>query len=220
MEWIQGRWIDQAQFEWLRQWILEHPTWSRKRLARELCDQWNWRDGRGRLKDFAARSFLLKIEQRGEVVLPALQTQKRRARSPVLSPPQWEEPCPWQAPLQEVKPVRVHRIEPGTAWAERWAFYLQQYHYLGFHVVGQNVGYLAQDAFGRDVACALFGAAAWRCAPRDGFLGWNEEQRREGLHTVANNTRFLVLPWVRVPHLASHLLGQFAQRINSDWRER
>jgi hypothetical protein len=71
---------------------------------------------------------------------------------------------------------------------------------------------------GQEVACLLFGAAAWRCAPRDQFLGWNDLIRRQRLHTVANNTRFLILPWVRVPHLASHVLSQVARRIGADWR--
>jgi hypothetical protein len=104
--------------------------------------------------------------------------------------------------------------------ARRWAFYLTRYHYLGLRVVGENVGYLARDEGGRDLACLLFGAAAWRCASRDEALGWSEEQRREQLGRVAGNTRFLILPWVKVPHLASHLLGRVVRRIGADWRER
>jgi hypothetical protein len=84
-------------------------------------------------------------------------------------------------------------------------------------VVGENLGYLARDAQGRDLACLLFGAPAWRCAPRDRVLAWSESERRARLPTLANNTRFLILPWVRVPHLASHLLGQVARRIAGDW---
>jgi hypothetical protein len=95
---------------------------------------------------------------------------------------------------------------------------LARYHYLGLHVVGENLGYLARDTQGRDLACLLFGAAAWRCAPRDRFLGWTDSQRRERLAQLANNTRFLILPWVRVPHLASHLLGAVARRIDADWQ--
>jgi hypothetical protein len=86
--------------------------------------------------------------------------------------------------------------------------------------VGEKVGYLAIDAQEREVACFLFGAAAWRCAARDRYLGWGEAQRRAELERVANNSRFLILPWVRVPHLASHLLGRVARRIDGDWRAR
>jgi hypothetical protein len=86
--------------------------------------------------------------------------------------------------------------------------------------VGENLSYLAVDRQGRDVACLLFGAAAWRCAARDTKLGWRSEERRERLGRVANNTRFLILPWVRVKHLASCVLGQAARRIDGDWRQK
>jgi hypothetical protein len=102
--------------------------------------------------------------------------------------------------------------------ARRWAFYLHRYHYLGLRVVGENLGYLVADTAGREVACLLFGAAAWRCAARDQALGWSEAQRRQGLSRLANNTRFLILPWVRVPHLASAVLGAAARRIGADWQ--
>lgn len=201
----------------LQNWIKAHPEWSRKRLARELCSLWEWRDARGRLKDFAARSFLLKLEAQGVVSLPVLQAHKRRAPRPPPQLPGWEEPPSWSAPLEKVLPVRVEPIEAGSAAARHWAFYLHTYHYLGLRVVGENLGYLVRDALGRDLACLLFGAPAWRCAPRDRALGWSDTQRRSGLHTLANNTRFLILPWVRVPHLASHVLGAVARRIGGDW---
>jgi len=97
-------------------------------------------------------------------------------------------------------------------------FYLDQYHYLKLRVVGENLGYLAVDALGRDVGAVLFGAPAWRCAARDEFLKWGDTQRRQQLYRLANNTRFLILPWVRVAHLASHVLGAVARRISADWQ--
>jgi hypothetical protein len=172
------------------------------------------------LKDFAARSLLLKLEAAGEIELPELQINKRRVPRAVAALPGWEAPAVWSARLKEVQPVRLELMVAGEPQWERWAFYLEQYHYLGFRVVGENVGYLALDAQEREVACLLFGAAAWRCAARDRHLGWGEEQRRAELNRVANNTRFLILPWVRVPHLASHLLGQVARRIDGDWQAR
>lgn len=205
---------------WLRDWIQAHPQWSRKRLARELCQHWQWRDARGRLKDFAARSFLLKLEARGHLCLPPLQVQQRRAPRPAPGLPDWQPPEPWSALLAAVQPVTVEPITPGTLAARRWAFYLHTYHYLSLRVVGENLGYLARDAHGRDLACLLFGAPAWRCAPRDRALAWNDATRRARLCTLANNTRFLILPWVRVPHLASHLLGAVARRLAADWQAR
>jgi hypothetical protein len=214
---IQGRNLSSEEVIWLSQWIQEHRQWSRKRLARELCEVWQWRDERGRLKDFAARSLLLKLEAQGLIELPPLQVHKRRAPRSKPRLVDWERPAEWSAGLAEIRPVSVEPVSAGSPAARRWGFYLDQYHYLGLHVVGENLGYLAVDVHGRDVACLLFGAAAWRCAPRDEVLGWNEQTRRQGLRTLANNTRFLVLPWVRVPHLASQVLSQVARRIVADW---
>jgi hypothetical protein len=215
---VQGRCLGPEELSWLAQWIGDHQQWSRKRLARELCDHWCWRDQRGRLKDFAARSLLLKLEAQGFFGLPPLQVQKRRAPRAVPKLAHWQAPEHWEASLAQIGPVKLEPVCAGSPTAGRWAFYLAQYHYLGVRVVGQNLGYLAVDAHGRDVAALLFGAPAWRCAPRDQFLGWDDCRRRQGLHRLANNTRFLVLPWVRVPHLASHVLGGVARRISADWR--
>ena len=207
-----------GELAWLRGWIGQNPQWSRKQIARELCRRWDWVDGRGRLKDFAARSLLLKLEGRGQVKLPALRTQFRRVRPKVASLEPWEEPPTWTAALAEIAPVRLEKIQAGSPAAKRWAYYLDHYHYLGFRVVGENVGYLACDRQERDVGCLLFGAAAWRCAPRDRRLGWNCQERPERLWRVVNHTRLLILPWVRVAHLASHVLGRIAQRLSSDWQ--
>jgi hypothetical protein len=215
---VQGRRVGPEDLAWLLDWMGTHPPWSRKRLARELCIQWQWRDGQGRLKDFAARSFLLKLEARGHLRLPPLQTHQRRGPRRAPEWPEWQEPCAWNASLAAVSPLRVQPVTAGTAEARRWAFYLHRYHYLGLRVVGENVGYLIQDVHGRDVACLLFGAAAWRCAPRDRALGWSDAQRRQHLPWLANNTRFLILPWVRVRHLASAVLGAMARRVGADWQ--
>ena len=215
---IQGHVVEPEDVAWMRSWLDEHPKGSRKHLARELCARWEWVDGRGRVKDFAARSLLLKLEAQGHIRLPPLQVNKRRAPRDAPQWPDWEEPARWEARLATLQPLRVEPVRTGTDEAQRWAFYLHRYHYLGLRVVGENLGYLASDVAGRDVACLLFGAAAWRCAPRDRALGWGEEQRRNGLSRLANNTRFLVLPWVRVPHLASAVLGAVARRIHGDWQ--
>ena len=217
---MQGRRIGPADVTWLQGWIDEHPAWSRKPIARELCRRWDWVDGRGRLKDFAARSLLLKLERRGWVRLPALRTQFRRPRPTVREPAGWAEPARWVASLDAIAPVRLELVVAGSAAAQRWAFYLARYHYLGLRVVGENVGYLARDRAGREVGCLLFGAAAWRCAARDRRLGWSAVERAARLGSVVNNTRFLLLPWVQVKHLASSLLGAAARRIAADWRAR
>jgi hypothetical protein len=217
---MQGRWLGAGEILALRQWIEQRPAWSRKRLAKGLCEQWDWRDGRGRLKDFAARSLLLKLAATSQIQLPALQENKRRAPRAVAVLPRWEQPGLRSATLAQVQPLGVRLIRSGTVESKRWAFYLQTYHYLGLRVVGENIGYLMQDRQGEDLACLLFGAAAWRCAARDQFLGWDAQKPSRGLNRLANNTRFLILPWVRVDGLASHVLGLVSRRVAADWQEK
>jgi hypothetical protein len=218
---IQGRELTAGDRDWLRGWIAAHPEWSRKRLARELCAAWEWRDGTGRLKDFAARSLLLKLAAKGEITLPALRPRSLTGfRRKLAEPEGWQEPAPRAAALGELTPLTVEVVQTGTAAERVWNFYLSRYHYLGLRVVGENLGYLVRDRLGREVACLLFGAAAWKCAARDEFLEWSAAERARRLSAVANNTRFLILPWVQVPHLASHVLGLVARRIGADWRSK
>jgi hypothetical protein len=215
----QGRRLNGGQIAWLRDWIAAHPQWSRKRLSRELCEEWGWRNGGGRRKDFAARSFLEKLEARGVLVLPPLQLLRRhpRPKTPAVDRVSWPTE-PVEAPLSQLQPLAWFQPAVGTVEASRFAAYLGHYHYLGFRVVGENLKYLVQDRHGRDLACLLFGAAAWRAAARDEFLGWSESQRNRGLPSVANNTRFLVLPWVQVRGLSSHILSRVARRLSKDWQ--
>src|SRR5712671_4689754 len=211
MQWpisCQGREVARAEVERLQAWIVKNPQASRRWLAFELCRKWDWRDARGRWKDFAARSFLLKLEERQLITLPRVRAQYRLGRRERLLPRQAAVPV--ISALSALQPIEIAVIEPGTAPAQRWASYLTHEHYLGLRVVGENLGYLARDRFGRDLAALLFGAPAWRCAARDRHLGWSEAQRAAGLAQLANNTRFLILPQVRVRHLASHLLGAVA----------
>ena len=223
MQWsivVQGREVDEEKVRWLSGWIDEHAHWSRRKLAGELCVLWEWRDGSGRAKDLAARSFLLKMEERGWIVLPPLREVFRRPRAGIrlsASIPQEES---LEASFQEVGPARLEIVQAGTEEHRRWAYYLTHYHYLGLRVVGQNVGYLARDRWGREVGALLFGAPAWRCTGRDLYLKERGFCPQKGLAMIANNTRFLIFPWVKVPHLASHILGAAARRIDGDWREK
>ena len=216
---IQGRSLSAQDIQWLAQWIAEHPQWSRRRIAGELCQRWDWRDLRGRLKDFAARSLLLKLQERGQVTLPPLRVQHRSQRPRPRQPPDWREPEPWRGTLEALRPLSIEPVSPGSSGAALWAFLIERYHYLGFHLIGENLGYLVHDVRGREVACLLFGAAAWRCAARDQYLGWSDPQRRD-LSRITNNTRFLIPPWIQAPHLASHVLARVVRRINADWHDK
>lgn len=223
MQWpivVQGREVDEEQARWLGGWIAEHFAWSRRRLAGELCALWDWRDGRGRLKDLAARSFLLKMEARGLIVLPPLREVFCKPRVLIAAPESIPPEQRVEASFAEVGPASLEVVQAGTQAHRRWAYYLKEHHYLGLRVVGQNVGYLARDRFGREVGAMLFGAPAWCCTARDAYLRARGFCPQKGLARIANNTRFLIFPWVKVPHLASHLLGAAARRVAADWREK
>ena len=202
----------------IRAWLQAHPDSNRTRLSRDLCQAWNWRNGAGRLKDMAARSLLLTLEARGQIQLPPRRTASVNGlRNRQLGPIAHDQ-SPIAEPLQSLQPVRVEPVNSSSPAARLFQFLLQRYHYLGQrNCVGENLKYLARDRQGRPLACLLFGSAAWQCAPRDQWLGWTAEQRQAQLSRATNNTRFLILPWVRVRHLASHLLGQTTARLSADW---
>ena len=112
-------------------------------------------------------------------------------------------------------------IASGSPQAPLFQWLLHRYHYLSHHsCVGENLKYLVCARQGRPLACLLFGSAAWKCGPRDTFIGWSGSGRQRGLRYLTNNTRFLVLPWIDVPNLASHLLGLILRRVSRDWQEK
>ena len=218
----QGRSVSVAELDWLRHVMAAHPTWSRKRLAREICQRWQWRTVQGRLKDFAARSLLLKLQVRGLLVLPPLRAQYRTRRWEPGPPPSQPPPvgARIEGPLVELQPLRWSLPLAGSLEEGRVHEHLRRHHYLGLRVVGENLKYLVQSREGQDVACLLFGAAAWQSAARDQFIGWTAAQHVRGLSQIVNNTRFLVLPWVQVPGLASQVLSRVVQRLNGDWQRK
>lgn len=217
---VQGRLVYEQNLAQIRELIAAHPDWSRNRLAITLAELWNWRNDSGRLKDMAAFSLLLKLEQRGLIILPPRRRIASR-RLPI------EAKLPLQdgavslvaASLRELSPIGLDIVAANHPAFSR---YLASYHYLGYRgPVGENLAYLARDHNGRDLACVLFGAAAWKIKPRDTWIGWNDALRAQRLSFVANNHRFLILPWVgRVPHLASHILGRILRRLSDDWQNK
>ncbi len=203
----------------MRGLLRSHPDWNRTRLSRELCARWNWHNAQGRPKDMAARTLLLKLERAGYVRLPARRGpspngQRNRQVTPVAPPSE-----PIRGRLRDLQPLHLSVVAPGSEHARLFHGLLAHEHYLGHrNTVGENLRYLVRDRHGRPVACALFGSAAWKCADRDAFLGWNRVTRERNLQRLTNNTRFLIPAWVQVPHLASHVLGLIARRIRADWQ--
>lgn len=216
---IQGRDLREPDLAQLRYLIESHPDWSRRRISVALAQIWDWRTETGRLKDMAARSLLVKLEQRGLLALPPRRQMASR-RLPLDTAHADSEPSPVAitGTLSDLQPLRLEVV---TTAGDHLLFrrYLALHHYLGYRgPVGENLAYLARDRHGRDLACLLFGAAAWKTRPRDSFIGWDAATRARQLPHVANNSRFLILPWVRVPHLASHFLGRITRRLSADWR--
>jgi hypothetical protein len=169
----------------------------------------------------AARSLLLKLEARSHIQLPPRRTASvngLRNRNPSQID---HDQSPIAGPLQSLRPVRVEPVIETTAQARLFQFLLQRYHYLGHrNCVGENLKYLARDRQGRPLACLLFGSAAWKAGARDQWLGWSAPGRRRPLELLSNNTRLLILPWVHVKRLASHVLEQVTARLSADWRRK
>ena len=217
---IQGRELRESDIAAIRSLIAANPAWHRTRLSVELAQAWDWRSTSGQFKDMATRSLLLKLERRGWITLPSRHGahHPRRASTPQA---EFIVAAPITEPLAGLLPLRVEMVLSGQPNRTTFSRYLAQYHYLGYRgPVGETLAYLVSDCRGRDLACVLFGAAAWKTRPRDAWIGWDDATRSRRLLYVANNTRFLILPWVRVPHLASHVLGRIARRLAADWQVR
>jgi len=216
---IQGRPLSGVDIELIRGLLDEHPEWCRSRLSVELCERWAWRNAQGRLKDMAARTLLLKLERAGHIRLPPRRGPSPNGRRNRVVPLELPAPAPIRGTLRDLRPLTVNVVAPGSEDLRLFNGLLAHGHYLGHrNTVGENLRYLVRDREGRPVACALFGSAAWKCADRDAFLGWERPARERNLQRLTNNTRFLIPAWIEVPHLASHVLGLIARRIRADWQ--
>ena len=213
---IQGRETSEEDIEFVRRLIKENPGLHRKGLSVKLAKLWNWRDISGQLKDMACRSFMLKLHRHVRIELPApLHPPISRKKS---FPEEPHSKIPIVCYLKELLPLQTKLISPSCMQYPLFRYLLSEYHYLDYRgPVGKNICYLVYDNSNRPLACLLFGAAAWRTAPRDSFIGWSFERRAANLQFIANNSRFLILPWVKVSYLASYLLGAISRRISKDW---
>jgi len=216
---LQGREITKDNIELVQRLIEANPSQNRTWLSKELCLLWDWRADNGQIKDMACRTLLLKLEQRGHITLPRRRSPGRGCRK-VSIPYAPHNTAPIACVLSDLEPVHIQLVE-GTSLPGLFQCLLSRYHYLGFgSTVGENMKYMVFDREHNPLACLLFGSAAWKCAPRDDFIGWDTNTRKVNLNFLTNNMRFLILPWVRVPHLASHILGRVVRRISSDWLEK
>jgi hypothetical protein len=216
---LQGRRLGLPELGLIRQLLTDHPGWSRRRLSQALCEQWNWRNPAGQIKDMASRTLLVKLEQRGHIQLPARrQHPVNRMRQRPVSPWVGDQSLR-SGSLRDLGRLQLEEVSQHPHARQELRAALDQFHYLGFGgTVGENLQYRVRDGRGRLLACLVFGSAAWTCQDRDRFIGWTAEQRARHLLEITNNTRFLILPWVRVPHLASWTLSAVLRRLSADWQ--
>jgi hypothetical protein len=211
-----NRQLTASDLEEIRSVVAEHYERGRSFIARTLCERWDWRQANGRLKAMACRDLLLRLEENGHLRLPPRISEKNnQKRKRFLDLPLFPAQ-PLQGLLRDFGALRVRPVET-QGEKETWDSLVQAHHYLGYRpVVGERLKYLA--FLGEDlVGCVGWGSAAFKCAVRDDWIGWTTAQRKSHLCLVANNVRFLVLPWVRIPHLASKVLGTNLRRLCADW---
>jgi len=216
---FRGREIRAAEVGFLRNLIAENPALSRRALSAQVCRVWNWVQPNGQLRDMVCRSLMLKLHRAGHIELPPPRQQSinnaighRRVRE---RPPQDTTPITGALGSLGLLEIRLVRRAEGE---EVFDHLLQEHHYLGYsRPVGEHLKYLLL-AGGRPVACLGWSSAPLKLDLRDRFVGAPQEAYRHNLHLIAYNTRFLIVPWVRVPHLASQVLGVVARRISADWQ--
>jgi len=217
-----GRSITSEQIAFIRQLIQNRPELSRWKLSRQLCEAWEWKQANGALRDMVCRGLLLMLHRAGQIELPPV---KRQVRNRIAERERPEsviaDTRPVRGLLASITPLEFIQVRR-TPEEALFNSLMEQYHYLGYEQpIGEHLKYLvkATSSQGSQVIACL----AWQSAPRhlkvrDRFLGWSDEARERNVHLLAYNTRFLILPWVRVEHLASHVLGRMATMVPQDWQ--
>jgi hypothetical protein len=214
-----GRTVTSAELAFIRQLIADHPTLSRRALSQKLCEAWDWRQPNGQLRDMVCRGLMLKLHRESLIELPPPRRENpnplaRRATPAVVE----VDRTPLEASLASLTPLRFDQVRR-TAREPLFNSLIQQHHYLGYtQPVGEHLKYLVYSGQ-RVVAALAWSSAAHGLTCRDRFLGWSSDTRRKNRHLLAYNSRFLVPPWIRVPDLASHVLGRMARRLSADWEQ-
>jgi len=213
-----GRAISSEDILYIREMIAAHPGESRRTLSKKLCEAWQWKQANGALRDMVCRSLLLVLDRAGHIELPPVKfvprnPLARRARpEPVLLDTTQRE-----GQLRQIQPLEFMQVRR-SGDEPLFNSLMEQHHYLGYEQpVGEHLKYLVWSQ-GRPVACVAWSSAPRHIGARDRYIGWDQRARRRNIHLIAYNTRFLILPWVRVNHLASHILGRMAARISDDWQ--
>jgi hypothetical protein len=201
----------------IRKLIADHPGMSRKALSRKLCEVWNWVQANGALRDMVCRGLMLMLHREGLIELPPARPSPfdliKRGRPSLVS----VDEAPLQMSLTELGPLEVRQVRR-TPEEALFNSLLQHHHYLGYtQPVGEHLKYLV-CAQGRPVACLAWCSAPRHLGSRDRFIGWDKEARLKNIRLLAYNTRFLILPWVTIPHLASQILGRMTRMLSAEWQ--
>jgi hypothetical protein len=211
--------ITDADVAFIQQLIAAYPTLSRRALSKKLCEAWNWVQANGALREMVCRSMMLQLHRAGHIELPP---PRRLNPNPLArrAVPRFVEvdQTPLHGSLAWLGPLRFEQVRR-TAEEPLFNSLIQQHHYLGYtQPVGEQLKYLV---YGRErvVAALAWSSAAHGLTCRDRFLSWSSETRRRNRHLLAYNSRFLVPAWIRVPHLASHVLGRMVRRLSADWQQ-
>jgi hypothetical protein len=210
--------ITEDDLVFIRRLIAENPQCSRRELSKKLCEAWNWVQANGALRDMVCRGMMLMLHREGMIELPAL---RQVGRSSLMGREKPDAVSIDQTPLSmsfaELGPLHVRQVRR-TPEEALFNGLLQQHHYLGYsQPVGEHLKYLVY-AGDRPIACVAWSSAPRHLGSRDRFIGWSAQARLNNVRLLAYNTRFLILPWVRVPHLASHILGRMVRMLSLDWQ--
>ena len=199
----------------IKELIENNPNISRWALSKKLCQAWNWRQANGHLRDMVCRSFLLRIEEAGYIKLPPRKITPFfvRKKPSIIDVDQY----PINTSLSKIKPLQILQVRR-TPYEKLYNSLIQQFHYLKYsQPVGEHLKYVIFSNK-RPIACFAFSSAPRHIGSRDKFIGWSPSARKKNIHLIAYNTRFLILPWIHVPYLASHLLSCIVKLLPNDWQ--
>ena len=211
-----GRAFSQAEIDLVRALCADPALKTRAAISRAVCDQLGWVDGKGRPKAMSGRVALLRMAADGLIALPPPANANNANRRWPLRLEPGPEPAPLSARLADLGPLQMVTVDTKEA-SRAWNELIARHHYLGYSPLPGAQRRFFVRAQGQDLALLGVGAAAWACRPRDDFIGWDRPTRAARLALVVGNARFLVLPWVRVPNLASASLGLLARSLGEEW---
>ena len=218
-----GRRFSRSELELMRQIAAEFAGLGRTEIARTLCELLEWKRPSGGLKNHECRQLLERLEERGWLCLPEVRPLGPRGPRRVrLSAASAEQP-ELTGTAGQYEPLRLIVVEGASADSRLWMELIERSHYLGYRVpVGAQLRYLVRSGRTADqaLACLQWTSAAWKMAARDRWIGWSHEQRARSLPYIVNNSRFLILPWVRIRGLASKILAHCARQLPADWERR